>query len=425
MDRLLDRYWTSYWIVLAFLLGIFTLLLDNEPPGFPLDPRLRHSIDCYNIHVKEFSTEASRIRVQFKADFFVQFPVGFARYLLHVTTNVSNNSLRFDPLHFWDLTPIGDEVRFTILQTIQGNVTAVVYCDELALGAADMRILDIPFYPIGWSRLFASPFYLAEFTDFCFYEGSIVYGAAQSGHINAFNLTTAYPQNIEFDVRRAEDFRNAVPGAASVANTSIFIAANPRSLFETLLDVVIPVFAAIERNASNSLFLINNQTDLLPNLKPFKLNVELYNSSERRCFIRGRFIRSSNSSSPFVAPTIDQLRFVLSVFSNFSINEMRSTFASTKPTEGKTICDAVSKREGGISCEEIPTVADLSRLADIVASSSSFVVSGIDSLLFALFMHPNTTVLLLNKSLSGLASKICKITGARFQIGSFVGQGTV
>jgi hypothetical protein len=417
MSHLLDRYWTSYWLVLALLFGVFTLLFDNDPPGFPLDPRLRHSVDCHNIRVAEFSAEGSRIGVLFRADSFIQFPVGFARYLLHVTTNVSDNSLRFDPLHFWDVAPIGDAVHFNVLQTIQGNVTTVVYCDDLPLGEATIQIADIPFYPVGWSRLFASPFYLAEFADFCFYERGLVYAAAQSGQISAFNLTDGYTQNIEFDIRRAEDFRDAVPGTTSVTDTSIFIAANPRSLFETLVDVVIPVFAAIERNASNSLFLINNQTDLLPHLRPFKLNIELYNSWERKCFIRGKFIRSSNSSSPFCPTAVDQLGFVLSVFSNFSVHELRSTFATTKPTEGKVICDQGSKMRGEISCEEIPAVANLSQLADIIASSSAFVVSGIDSRLFALFLHPNTTLVLLNKILSGLAAQICTITGARLQVG--------
>jgi hypothetical protein len=398
-----QRYWSSYFIALAFFLSVFCLVFDNEPPGVPLDPSVEH-VDCYNIQLRNISAELSRIHVEIETAPFLEFPRSFAPSLLRVTTAVGNTSLRFDSVHFWDLNATENRYRFAILQTIAGRVTASVHCDNLTLGSSVFDVASIPFAPLGWSRLLSSPLFLAEFAEFCFYNDSLVFAAAQAVTIAPFPLTRNFTLTVVFDIRPMVLFRNAVADTPLTPGVTLFVAARPTTSFEMLVDVVLPVFVALDAGRT-TVALIANQTDLPPLLAFLPAEIVLLNLTNRQCFETGRFIRSSHSASPF-GPPVDQLEFLLGALP--TAGSLAALFPAPD-THRRSLCDATACRAPGTRAELLPVTLNVTRLAALVSTAERLYIAEYETLPLILFTGEGTEIAVLDAALRPLAARFAAL----------------
>jgi hypothetical protein len=278
----------------------------------------------------------------------------------------------------------------------------------------------VPLKQFGWSRLFPTEKCLARFTDFCFYDGMLVFSTLPLTHINSFNLSSNFTLKTVVDMRPMPLFQIADANTSLTTNVSLFVAAEPTQTFEVLIDVVIPVFLAFSRNRSNSIVLLKNQTSLVKNLEPFDFEIMYYNTSERRCFSAGRFLRSSNSTSPYLNHHTDedQIQFVLDMLSNFSVAELRRLYTNSSLESTFVLCDAQAKQElPNFECEEMPDTDDLRIIADSVARAAHFLVSDVRSLMFALFMNEHGRISYRDEEMAPMVAQIGCLVHCEFGLG--------
>lgn len=166
--NLFQEFKTSIVILIAILLSPTFFIAFDNPPSFPLPESYGDPIDCFNIISSNISIESSRIKVNFKATDFIQFPNEVAPSLLHIKAKVGSVNFRYNNSVFWDLNSTLHNTSFCVLQTAGGMVEASLFCQNILLSQTKKMISTIPFYPVGWSRIEPATFFYEKYNSVCF-----------------------------------------------------------------------------------------------------------------------------------------------------------------------------------------------------------------------------------------------------------------
>lgn len=374
------------FVMWVFILSFFLFLFCDNPPSFPLDTKI-NPIDCESIFVKNVQKEENKIKFEIEVNEFPEYPKEVAPYLISIETKMKNSSLEYTYDDFIDLKSNVDNFSFSIIHLINGDVELSVKCYDKELSRTNLNINNISFHINGMSTIELRN-EISIFSSFCFYQGSLVYASSTKGNINNIVLSESKDISVKFDYRQMDDFRNVIFGTPLFQGNSIFIYYEGKTMFDSLTQLFIPTFLALE-NAENNFFLLNYPSkSIVQNL--FKLNVkniETIDLDGRCCFVHGKFINTQYLQS------ISNFNKILNELNTSLTSSFRETFTNQKMIVNRIVCDhkfsKIIKETNNISFIEIPTTDDISNIAELISSAEVYISTDVSTLIYSLFMNEN------------------------------------
>ena len=400
--RCLHMFRSSVVVVVAVLLASLLLVLDGDPPAFPL-PEGEEAVDCFNMKNARIWGNQSRIKVAVELKDFIQYPKEAAPSLLSVVVKNGNLTFKFRPERFWDVEGDLHDLSFCTLHTVAGNnINASLYCQGNLLATNTVSIKEIHAYPVGWSRILTHQHALADFRDICFNGNkSLVFMCQPSSQFDKFVPALNVTVPVTVTDKSYATFKNGVsPGSENTA--AIFVAGAHESSVDVFTNVVIPVMSALSLPAlaNSPVVLVNpdTQKNLIPSIKPFITNAVMQ-SYQNTCYKTAIFINSPGGAFPGDIPdTGDKalaahLRFAFSEAPGLAA-QLRRRYLQQAPTKKLILLDShlthlAEQLRSKISNAEIGVLSDtesIPELAKRIASAKVYVSGHTPSKLFALFL---------------------------------------
>lgn len=237
----------SIIISFCFLLTAIVLCLDNQPQQFPL-PDDAESPDCLKIDILNISKDTNRILISMRAlPPFIEFPIEAAPHLIKIVGETSTSLFSYFYNDFWDFNASYEKIdngrstdydyfdfNFNILQTINGNVSISVFCNQIKLEKYDLEdeervilknseqsyfsvqhqnsistfnfsIDEIRYYPIGWSKIESLEMNSFKFSGFSILKSNLIFHSTTISEIKPFKFGP-YNYNFSIDVRNSVQF---------------------------------------------------------------------------------------------------------------------------------------------------------------------------------------------------------------------------
>jgi hypothetical protein len=255
--------------------------------------------------------------------------------------------------------------------------------------------------------------YVALLKDICFdAHRRIVFCSQPETVFSKIQLA----QNISIDVflefRTAQTYSNSVQGTYQQTNT-LFIAIGPNSTREIFAYVIMSLFGAYFHSFDTTdyqILLMNpdSQMHLVPSLQPL-LRHEVQTLTPNVCYTHALFVRAPGFVRPYSADKqteeIDGIIAHLEYIHRFRAeikNMIKRMYASDVPREtGRvTVTHHFSDRipQWHSVCPQcqfidLPDNLTIPDLSHIIASSHVFVSGDLLTNLYAMFMHPNATLI--------------------------------
>jgi hypothetical protein len=283
-------------------------------------------------------------------------------------------------------------------------------CQQHELGTSPVNVKTMEVFAVGWSVGYSSTTDLVEFRDVCMEDSKVIFSCQGSGRIEQMIVTTNMSLEIQIDHRTMEGFRSVVPGTALEEDGMTFVGATPRTRVEIFIDVIVPTFFTIDNDRSSKVRLIQDQQNLMEDLSFLSEDIDYYNVSQRRCFTKLRFIRSSGSAivfEPDARASLDQIDFVLSILDRRTMGMLKAKYTIRTMERGQCLTDDIGVfRE----CELLDKTQSLTVIAGQVASAERLmIVNDLASLIFGLFLDQNATLISMNEEDVDVARGVARI----------------
>ena len=253
--QILQLFKTSYIILVAIICTTFLLVLDNDPPSFPL-PDNEYVIDCFNIINSSITIEKSRVKVNITTRDFIQYPNEIAVSLLSIRVVNANITSIFQEKHFWDVKSDLHHASFCVLQTFGGDVNAYLYCQNNLLASSSGYTGSIDVYPVGWSRSQYSDYFVADFSDICVHNQKLIFSVQPTTNISNIQLSENNVLVITTDQRSNSKVSQSL-NLETKKDRTFLTGSNPKNGTDFLFQVLFPLARGILKvNPKNYYFQI-------------------------------------------------------------------------------------------------------------------------------------------------------------------------
>ena len=434
LQEVFNLYKTSFSILAIFLSAFLLLLFDNDPPGLPMRSE-KFTPDCYQIEPISLFVNKSTINVSLKLGDFVEFPKSAAIRLIKVSVLSAESFTDFYYGNFLNVFVNDSYMSFSVLQPIAGQLHISVKCQNRLLNETLTNIDEIDEYVVGQTRALSLPHLSAQFDDFCYSNNSIAYF---TDAITGFSpLKAAYNEsiNISSNLLSYEIYKSG-KDIEIIDNPTLFITSKAKDVWMQLIDIFIPMWASLFSLYDNKTelnvdtFLTRDQEWLIPNLE--RMTHTILKNDTEYCFSTGYFIRSMGSSpigvnSPFKKRTLNKqnisdsditdslsahLSWIMKINPNtmhdfkdsFIDKEVKNKSFAAGRNKTKVILDQgtmllksmLLENFDDLEITEIPDINStglISNIANEVYSADIFIGSSITSLVFAVFLSENSTLI--------------------------------
>ncbi|OHS94278.1 hypothetical protein TRFO_39528 [Tritrichomonas foetus] len=401
---------TSYVIIFTLVTTVFLLILDSDPPTFPLSDRY-DPIDCFNILNSSIKVEKSRIKVNFTVTDFIQFPTEVAISMMHIDVNIGNLSFSYPIANFWDITSDLYHVSFCALQSVGGKIKASLYCHKNPIASTVGSTGFVEIYPVGWSRIQPSDFYVVDFRDVCVNQNrDIIFSSQPKTVFDHIQISETQNIKIIIDEDSSDTVQKRIGGNKEKI-PNFLISSNSTKTSEILFDAIFPLVESlnIEKPDCYKILMYNSNRALENSLIPIFQNVEVIQS---KCYSKLSILPSSGSFSPLVKPqqlthfeylakqTEQILNMQSSTFENLKnlYLQSKSIFSDSK-IKLIAIDSKVSKYkqelENSFPDYNITVLSDKVSLklnAEIVSHSTVLICSEFQTILYSSFLDKQSTL---------------------------------
>jgi hypothetical protein len=327
---------------------------------------------------------------------------------------VGNLSFSYAPWNFWDLTSNLEDISFCVLQAVGGyDINISLYCHGHLVATNMHNLTDIQVFPVGWSRMIPGLDVVAVMKDVCFdaYR-RLVFCSQPKTVFSKVQLSQNISIDVFIDSRAVEAYRNSVLATYQQTNT-LFIAIGPNSTSEIFAYVIISLFGAYFHSFDTTdyeILLMNpdSQMHLVPSLQPL-LRHQIQTLAPNVCYTNALFVRAPGFLSPYSADKqteeidgiIAHLEYIHRFRSEIKDIIKRKYSPGVPRVAGRvTVTHHFSDRIAQWhsvcpQCQfiDLPDNLTIPELSHVIASSHVFVSGDLLTNLYAMFMHPNATLI--------------------------------
>ena len=415
LNSFFDIYKTSYYLLFVIIFSSILLLFDNDPPPFPPDPRIT-PVDSFSINLLNFSQNGSYLTFYFSTLPFVQYPQSTALQLIRIVINAGSMIQDIPYTKFLNISHTNDgyDFSFTVQSQISSNqVKVIVYSQLHNLGEITTFIPNQENPPEGYSSVATADHYTIQYENACYLNETIVFSAYSPSKFEPLYVS----HNISIPISTPlVPFETIAIGSSNEIDSYpiIFISEQPKSAFEQLIYVLLPLYGVTFVNlheVHHKVILTRNQSWLIPNIQKLIYD-PIFPQNTDTCFVEGIFLRS-----PTVVPvglvepdvnytTKDILEDYLEWIMNFLpeiIPYFKQHFTNkTTIKKNKIVLDNNVKAMANKIKRFLPdaeitilddNVEDISIIADTLGDAELFISSHISTFAFALFLPENSTLL--------------------------------
>jgi hypothetical protein len=434
LSQLALRYSTSYAMAVVAVLCAVLFALDGGPPPIPPAPR-DSPIDCHNVFHVSAVTNNSRITLTVALGAFHEFDERAALRLLHVITTTGALVADYGWAHFWDVERRGPNLTFAILHGVAGEHRLLLACHAHAVAELSARTAAVDIYPPGFTRAWALPPSAGQLADFCLANGTLQLFLQPAVLPGA--LAAAWDHALPYAAFQgsAAAFAALLPPAALFHAPVLFVSSGARTAAEQLVDVVLPLWAALAQTparAAARVCLTRNQLHLMKNIERIVPGAPLLNDT-LACFAEGHILRAAGAAALDALPRsmtheeaiAEQLLWTMQWRPEW-VAALRARFTERTMVSGRVVVEAGSagliqylrQIVPAASVEVLPTTDDLGVVADCLAQAALFIGTSVFSMVFCMFMSPGAGLLEIQPAgfkCTAFGNSWAKLAGVKYQ----------
>ncbi|KAH0793147.1 hypothetical protein GPJ56_002856 [Histomonas meleagridis] len=415
---------TSFIMPIVLLFVIISLVVDCDPPAFPL-PDSSEAIDCINIKDVNIWVELSRLKVKMKIGEFVQYPKEIASSLIRLKTRVGNMTFEYPPERFWDLTSDLENISFCSLQAVGGPITFSLYCQNQLLSTVTGKIAgDINVYPVGWSRLVSRNYSFADFYDVCFEDDQqLVFFSQPKTTFSPMTVSSTMTLPVVIDSRKCKDYCN-FKKYTFLSNPTVLIPDVPIDPSTILTHIALPLFDLLSNfnNRLNVYSFAELPSFAHTSLSPISSNITVLPT--KKCFERLLIVKTNGSKSIF-SETNNNFYNDLSNIDPKILNSFREKYTKNSANSNRIVIDSnslhlkekISKLFPKLEILTIDESSDLQTTANLISSSKVFICGHISKIFNSIFLGSNSSLVeipLKDTECFSFGKKIAEKIGAKY-----------
>ena len=402
-------YKTSWIILFSFLISAYYIIVDNDPPSFPLPDNFDDAIDCFNFVNPTIDFEWSRIKVQYQVRDFIQYPTQVSSQLVYLTSKTQGTLITYNFSSYWDLLSNLYNVSFCVLQVVDGDVEAELHCHNKIIAKKNHYIQKVEIFPIGWSRMANSLNALVEINDACFSDSKTLHFLISQDAkfddiiLNQHEKMKIIPYNSDID---SYSEKNTCP---KINYSAVFLAPYSTAPSYLIFDLLVPLMHYIDYEPATFDVLTTSKA-VFKVLEPISyLNLKYLTKS---CYQKITFLYTTGSHSPldrkdnlsFSKAREDQLKFVLSASKNVYLHVYHAYKNYIKPVSEDPILITIDNSLSSIipfiqesfpkcKVEKIDPLLNFTEIFSLVSKSKVLICSKFNSLLWGVALEAKSTLI--------------------------------
>lgn len=407
METYVEKYHT--FLVSAFVLMVTLTYLNR----YEKVPKLPEEIDipvvpcCTTLSVVNTSINGSKII--YKLTSHIDRIHTYLPSLLRVFVNSGGGEFIYTINNFFDIENDGIFLSFSIIHPYTGVCDVVIRCQDVIIHKNSRVLLNqVNSYPTGFSRIFNAELKVAQIHDACINQSTLYIFWIGQSRFNKVQLSRDRVYDVLSLPIATNDFLSSTKFYLFHGPT-IFISASPRNVYETLVDLCIPLFLSVYQfkltNTSFNVVLLNREGNLISDISP--IHPTYLTAGESFCFSDGIFPSTLESIPLHVNSTVEKrlpvvfrhIKTIMMIRHEF-YKEFRRLYV-TNETDVKTIVLEPTLKKlykflstiPGLKVYTIEDSFNMATLSKLMGSARLYIYNNPFYLVYSILMNPNNVFL--------------------------------